>query len=391
MICFFEDENVMRFQPLTLTRPMDDLRTGLLTIREKWLMDLGESRFTRLTTPLIEPLFPVSVPKGDENLLWINSRVLPDASLVKQIKKLKAGECIRSGKTIIASVTQPKATVADEGCTTEHKADTDPVILEYPWNLLHRQADEIAKDAARRTDLMEHSGDPTAGIYRMGSHPVLSGERVKVEPGVVFITENGPIILDDDCTVMANAVLRGPLAVGKKAVIKSGSKILEETSIGPVCKVAGEIQSSLFHSYSNKAHEGFVGNSIFGQWVNLGADTNTSNLKNNYSSVSITDFASQDSLSTGEQFLGTIMGDHSKTSINTMLNTGTVCGVSSNIFSSAFPPKFIASFRWIGDQTNTDYQPDKALETMKAVMKRRGIELSPDYEKLMRSIAIKKF
>lgn len=370
---------------------MDDLRTGLLTIREKWLMDLGESRFTRLTTPLLEPLFPVSVPKGDENLLWINSRVLPDDALIQQIKKLKAGECIRSGSTLIASVTQPKAGSAEEGCTSETKPESDPVVLEFPWHLLHLQADEISKDAARRSDLIEHSGDPTNGIYRKGSHPVLSGERITIEPGVVFITDKGPIILDDDCTVMANSVLRGPIAVGKKAVIKSGSKILEETSIGPVCKVAGEIQSSLFHSYSNKAHEGFVGNSIFGQWVNLGADTNTSNLKNNYSSVSITDYATQESLSTGEQFLGTIMGDHSKTAINTMLNTGTVCGVSSNLFSSAFPPKFIASFRWIGDQTNIDYQPDKALETMKAAMKRRNIELTPDYEKLIRSISLKKW
>ncbi|MGF1669767.1 MAG: glucose-1-phosphate thymidylyltransferase, partial [Balneolaceae bacterium] len=158
------------------------------------------------------------------------------------------------------------------------------------------------------------------------------------------------------------------------------------TTVGPVCKVGGEVTHSIFHSYANKAHEGFAGHSIFGQWTNIGADTNTSNMKNNYSKISVMDYNSGKKVDTDLRFLGTIMGDHSKTAINTMLNTGTVCGVSSNLFPSGFPPKYITSFKWIGDNLEVKYRFDKAVETMKIMMGRRNISITDDYIEMMKEI-----
>jgi UDP-N-acetylglucosamine diphosphorylase/glucosamine-1-phosphate N-acetyltransferase len=209
-----------------------------------------------------------------------------------------------------------------------------------------------------------------------------------IEPGVTIITEGKPVYIGPNAHVMAGSILRGPLAICERAVIKSGAKIYGKTSIGPVCKVGGEINNCIFHSYSNKGHDGFVGNSLFGQWCNLGADTNTSNLKNNYSPVRLTDWHSGESMDTGQQFIGTIMGDHSKTAINTMLNTGTICGVSSNIFSSGFPPKYIPSFSWMGGGERQLYRFDKAVETMERMMARRDVELTADYQRMMQQILV---
>ncbi len=188
----------------------------------------------------------------------------------------------------------------------------------------------------------------------------------------------------ENAKVEAGSILRGPVVVGEGTTVKMASRIYGGSTIGPVCKVGGEVSNCIFHSYSNKAHDGFTGNSLFGQWVNLGADTNTSNLKNNYSTVRMANWVTRKEEETGVQFLGTVMADHSKTAINTMLNTGTMCGVSSNIFMGGFPPKFIPSFSWVGSSEFGVYKFDKAIEAMKAMMKRRNVELTEAYQKMMR-------
>lgn len=185
---------------------------------------------------------------------------------------------------------------------------------------------------------------------------------------------------------MAGAIIRGPAAICAGSTVKMGAKIYGATTIGPVCKVAGEVQNVIFHSYSNKAHDGFAGNSLFGQWCNIGANTNTSNLKNNYNPVSVTDWESGRVWDTGTRFLGTMMGDHSKTGINTMLNTGTVIGVGCNIFGDGFAPKHIPSFSWVNGSVIEEYRFDKSAETMKIVMSRRNVELSDSYLSLMETI-----
>jgi len=219
-----------------------------------------------------------------------------------------------------------------------------------------------------------------------GEHGVLSDENVEIEPGVVFITNDGPIVLQDNSKIMANSVIRGPSVICRGSTVKTGAKIYKNTTIGPVCKVGGEIDNCIFHSYANKAHDGFTGNSIFGQWTNLGADTNTSNMKNNYSKIAITDFHTAEKTDTDRQFFGTVLGDHSKTAINTMLNTGSICGVSSNILSSGFPPNHIRSFTWISDKNKTTYTFEKAVETMKIMMARRNVALTDNYIEMMKAI-----
>jgi UDP-N-acetylglucosamine diphosphorylase/glucosamine-1-phosphate N-acetyltransferase len=185
---------------------------------------------------------------------------------------------------------------------------------------------------------------------------------------------------------MAGALIRGPVAICEGATVNMGAKIYENTTIGPVCKVGGEINNCIFHSYSNKGHDGFAGNSVFGQWCNLGADTNTSNLKNNYSTIRITDWNTESEIETEQQFFGTVMGDHSTTAINTQLNTGTICGVNCNIFSADFPPKFIPSFSWVGSNVIKPYKFEKACVTMQAMMSRRDVEFTEEYKALMQHI-----
>jgi UDP-N-acetylglucosamine diphosphorylase/glucosamine-1-phosphate N-acetyltransferase len=185
---------------------------------------------------------------------------------------------------------------------------------------------------------------------------------------------------------MAQSVVRGPSAICEDSVVKMGAKIYEDTTIGPVCKVGGEVSNVIFHSYSNKGHDGYAGNSVFGQWCNLGADTNTSNLKNNYGTVKVFDWKSKKEFDTGQQFIGTIMGDHSKTGINSMLNTGTMCGVCCNLFSDKYPPKFVPSFSWVSGQDIVPYHFEKAIEAMEKMMQRRNVQLTRPYYQMMAAL-----
>lgn len=241
---------------------------------------------------------------------------------------------------------------------------------------------EIEKDIPlSELNSVESSSQDFSSVY----HPknTFIGEGAVIEPGVHIFANEGPVVIMDGAHLEAGSIIRGPVVIGENATVKMNARVYGGTTIGPVCKVAGEISNCIFHSYTNKAHDGFVGNSIFGQWVNLGADTNTSNLKNNYSMVRLKDWNSKKEMDTERQFLGTIMADHSKTSINTMLNTGTMCGVSSNIFMGGFPPKYIPSFSWVGSENFGEYNFQKAIEAMRAMMKRRNIELTKSYENMM--------
>jgi UDP-N-acetylglucosamine diphosphorylase/glucosamine-1-phosphate N-acetyltransferase len=207
-----------------------------------------------------------------------------------------------------------------------------------------------------------------------------------VEPGAIVVCDEGPVLLDAGSRVMAGAILRGPVAVGQEATVRMGARIYGGTTIGPHCKVGGEVASTVFHSYSNKAHEGYVGNSVFGQWVNLGADTTASNLKMTYGTVKLLDWTTGLEVDSGEQFLGTIMGDHCKTGINTMLNTGTVCGVSSIVVGAGFPARGIPSFKWAQAGSLVDYRLEKAIVDMERMMARRGVALDRHYRRMMEAI-----
>lgn len=389
-ICFFTDEKAKRFHPLTLTRPLDDLRIGIFTIRQKWMRTLGLHSFARLQPSYLNGVFDHGSIDEKSHILWVNARFLPSEKLVTSLKSLQVGELLTfKGEPIAALVSADlsRSFIDQNNFTGEglsQRSIDDLIHLEHLWDLLSLNAYELKKDIPltglkplSETDhrFAEQVHDP-ANTY--------VGSNVDIEQGVHIFGKEGPVVIMDGARIEAGAILRGPVVVGKGATVKMSARIYGGSTIGPVCKVGGEISNCIFHSYSNKAHDGFTGNSIFGQWVNLGADTNTSNLKNNYSSVRLTNWSTKKEMDSGQQFLGTIMADHSKTAINTMLNTGTVCGVSSNIFMSGFPPKYIPSFSWVGSEEYGTYNFDKAIEAMRAMMKRREILLSDGYKKMMK-------
>ncbi|MEX1011602.1 MAG: putative sugar nucleotidyl transferase [Balneolaceae bacterium] len=391
-LCLFEDEHCALFKPLTLTRPLDDLRLGILTLREKWNLDLRPDRFRRITSPSLRKLFPDDGQFGKE-VLWINSRLLPNRSLLESIRSLEEGHYLAAGPDVVAA----RTTAAMSQQWEKTGIDTDSLkrvgtvdpsnLLDTLWSLLAKNEEEIRHDIERWSGSYQVLDTRKFdGVHQTGDHPVCIQEGVEIEPGVVFVTIEGPIWIGEGASIEANSVIRGTAAIGDNSIVRPGSLICPGTTIGPVCKVAGEIHNSIFHSFSNKAHEGFTGDSIFGQWVNLGAGTTTSNLKNNYQSVTVVDYHTRRPVNTNLRFLGTVMGDHSRTAIGTRLNTGTIVGVSSNLFTPGFPEKLVPSFRWVGKGVDTVYKLEKALETMKVVMDRRNKELTEDYKELMQTL-----
>ena len=393
--CLFEDEFLENFHPLTLTRPVYDLRVGIFTLAEKWKYSLSSAE--DLQGPLREHLKGVfvepSLTKEDSTIIWINPRFIPTPELTAQIRNLSLSDVLYcDGQLIAANLDQKthKKWIA-KGIDTAGfvKHDTDPnglIILKNIWELFQINGDQIEKDIrlSKKIAYGEESIFPQT-IFDKPENIYIE-EGAVIEPGAMLLAGSGAIYIGKNAHIMANSIVRGPSAICEKSVLKMGTRIYEDTTIGPVCKVGGEIANTIFHSYSNKAHDGYTGNSVFGQWCNLGADTNTSNLKNNYSSVKVTDWKSGKEVDSGQQFIGTIMGDHSKTGINSMLNTGTLCGVCCNLFSDGYPPKFVPSFSWVSGHDIVPYHFDKAVEAMGKMMERRSVELTPSYQKMMKAI-----
>jgi len=391
-LCFFEDEKNPNFHPLTLTRPVDDLRIGIHTINQKWVKALNASEPARIVRPRFKNIFPGGTVDQSEPCIWINSRYLPNDNLVAKINDLGEGQCLQHGQTIIA------ACVSGEQSMQWHKNNnpdfnnlfvletSDFLSITHLWDLFQLNGQQIKEDVAQVSVGADTNTDISDQATFQNRDHIYIEDGATIEAGAILIAEKGPIYIGKNATIMAGSLIRGPVAICENATVKMGAKIYEDTTIGPVCKVGGEINNSIFHSYSNKGHDGFVGNSLIGQWCNLGADTNTSNLKNNYSTVRLTNWRDRQEVETGQQFIGTIMGDHSKTAINTQLNTGTICGVSCNIFSADFPPKLIPSFSWVGSNVIQTYKLEKAFEAMEAMMARRNVSLTDEYRSMMEKL-----
>ena len=396
-IIFFDlPELHSALKPFTLTRPVAALRVGILTLQEKWERSLARvsavERSSHLTEAYLSEKFPLTV--AADNLL-INAAVYPKESLVQQVATLQSGQALAHEGTLVAArcpedslahltaefVQQnPYATVADSVRQDQFTLVTSPdpaVVLRHPWDIFTHNEKQLRQDYALVTQsrVSQQITDPYTRIYQP--------EQVFVEEGAVIRAaiinaEEGPVYIGKNATVHENAVIKGPFAMLENSHVNIGSKIREATTIGPNCKVGGEVKNTVFLANSNKGHEGFVGNSVVGEWCNFGADTNTSNLKNNYQSVRVWSYAKGAYENTGLQFCGLLMGDHSKCGINTMFNTGTVVGVFANIFGAGFPPKFVPSFTWGGTPGQGDavYSFDKATETLDRILKRRGLVLS---------------
>jgi len=393
-IAFFEDNSLNNFHPLTLTRPIYDLRLGILTLSEKWIRTLGlDARPSGLQRERLKNLFPEPPPlEPGDSCYWINPRVLPDKNLGNRIQKLPVNSVLKHDETLIGAHLSADFhnTWLKHGMNTSDLNEsvyTDSFkILEDIWQIFQFNGEEIVSDLERINDKKAvNIGDFKHSVL-IDHFPIYIDDEAIIEPGAILYADEGPIYIGKGARVMANAVVRGPSAICEQSVVKMGAKIYKDTTIGPVCKVGGEVSNVVFHSYSNKAHDGYAGNSVFGQWCNLGADTNTSNLKNNYSTVRFRNWESGEEVDTGQQFIGTIMGDHSKTGINAMLNTGTLCGVCCNLFSDGYPPKYVPSFSWVSGKDVVPYHFEKAIDAMEKMMQRRDVELTPDYKELMHSI-----
>ncbi len=393
-VSFFSDPKHSNLAPLTITRPADDIRVGIFTMREKWLKHLNTNAYSRQQNSCFNGVFDVTGIDAQKPTYWVNSCLLPSPGILKLINKLDIGDGIyHNDIPLIVYLSAEHTTYLlneEMGVPSVqgNKIELDEKLrfMFYPWHILNYNSAEISNDLALLDMPVLRTEDYFGKIFFSNPNNIYVSPSAKIEPGCTIHASQGPVYIGDNAIIESGSLIKGPVAICEGAITKMGSRIYDGTTIGPVCKVGGEVDHCVFHSYSNKAHDGYAGNSIFGQWVNLGADTNTSNLNNNYSTVKIPDWKTKQLIETGSQFLGTIMGDHSKTSINSMLKTGTMCGVSSNLFMSGFPPKHINSFSWVDSEKPKIFRLDKALETMEFMMKRRNIDITPAYKRMMNDI-----
>lgn len=362
--------------PLTFTRPVADIRIGILTIREKWEKLLGHKSWS-LSEEYLAGKFPEF--KGDEACIYINGSVLPDENLVAAIQRLGALKTlVRAGKVLAFKTEKQHLNYENlEGITKGFSAleyEGKVLSIENCWDIFQKNGDAVKADFHLLTAGRKSQPLSSTNTLIGPAENVFLEEGAKVEASILNAS-NGPIYLAKDAEIMEGCVVRGPLALSEHAALKMACKVYGPTTLGPHCKAGGELNNAVFFGYSNKAHDGFLGNSVVGEWCNLGADTNNSNLKNNYGSVDVYSYKEGKSIDTGLQFCGLIMGDHSKSGINTMFNTGTVVGVSANIFGGDFPPKFIPSFSWGGAQWLRTFKFEKAVEVAQKMMERRGLKL----------------
>lgn len=354
--------------PFTFTRPVADILIGILTIRQKWERYLG-STITTLTEEYLSDKYPMV--ELEENVM-INASFLPNGVLAEMVSNLEPNQAIFKGEEVIAFYTNDSQEEVDFDSYEIIEYSEECLTVMNTWDIFSKNAAAVREDFEFLTEDRKSQAIPK-------SVNVIAPENIFIEEGaqLEFVTLNastGPIYIGKDALIMEGTVIRGPFALCEGAVVKMSAKIYGATTVGPYSKVGGEINNSVLFAHSNKGHDGFLGNSVLGEWCNIGADSNNSNLKNNYDEVKLWSYETEGFAKTGLQFCGLMMGDHSKCGINTMFNTGTVVGVSSNIFGSGFPRNFVPSFSWGGAAGFATYTTKKAFETAKLVMGRRNIE-----------------
>jgi len=366
--------------PFTFTRPVADILIGILTIRQKWEVYLG-STTTTLTEEYLSEKYPMV--EMEQNVM-INASFLPNPTLVEMIQGLKSNQAIFKGDEVIAFFTNDEQEQVDFDTYEIIDYSEDCLTVQNTWDIFAKN------DAALRADFELVTQDRKSQPIPKSVN-VIAPENIFIEEGakLEFVTLNastGPIYIGKDAEIMEGSVIRGPFALCEGAGVKLASKVYGATTVGPYSKIGGEVNNSVLFAYSNKGHDGFLGNSVLGEWCNIGADSNNSNLKNNYEEVKLWSYETEGFAKTGLQFCGLMMGDHSKCGINTMFNTGTVVGVSTNIFGSGFPRNFVPSFSWGGAGGFTTYTTSKAFATAKLVMSRRNVEFDEKEQTILEHV-----
>ncbi len=366
--------------PFTFTRPVADILIGILTIRQKWELYLG-STTTTLTEEYLSEKYPMV--EMEQNVM-INASFLPNTNLVEMIQGLKSNQAIFKGDEVIAFFTNEDQEQVDFDTYEIIDYSEDCITIQNTWDIFAKN------DVVLRTDFKLVTQDRKSKPIPKSVN-VISPENIFIEEGakLEFVTLNaatGPIYIGKNTEIMEGSVIRGPFALCEGAGVKLASKVYGATTVGPYSKIGGEVNNSVLFGYSNKGHDGFLGNSVLGEWCNIGADSNNSNLKNNYEEVKLWSYETESFAKTGLQFCGLMMGDHSKCGINTMFNTGTVVGVSANIFGSGFPRNFVPSFSWGGAAGFTTYVTNKAFATAKLVMSRRNVEFDTKEQAILEHV-----
>ena len=376
-IILFDGNAHQTLLPLTYTRPVANLRIGILTIAEKWGKYLNQD-FSYHTQPYLSAKFPIKIEADN---LFINGAICPDEQLLEAIDKLRTGEALKlEGQLIAVKLSESDAKVFNAEAKFDRVIDYNglPVMIRFPEDIFRKNDEELRKDYQLLT-----KGRSSASI---SSTNTIIGKDFFAEEGAIadcstFNTTNGPIYLAEASEVWEGTHVRGAFALGEHSQVKMGTKVYGATTIGPYCRVGGEINNAVIWGYSSKGHEGYLGNAVLGEWCNIGADSNNSNLKNNYAEVKLWDYTAQRFRKTGLQFCGLIMADHAKCAINTMFNTGTVVGVSANVFGAGFPRNFVPDFSWGGAQGYEVYTLKKMFETTEKVFERRDHRVFDDTER----------
>ena len=354
--------------PFTFTRPVADILIGIMTIRQKWEMRLG-STTTTLTEEYLSEKFPMV--EMEENVM-INASFVPNAVLAEMVGGLKSNQAIFKGEDVIAFYTGENQEEVNFDTYEIIEFEGECLRVEHTWDIFSKNDAAIREDFELLTEGRKSQPIPES-VNTIAKESIFIEQGAKLE----FVTLNastGPIYIGKNAEIMEGSVIRGPFALCEGAGVKLGAKVYGATTVGPYSKIGGEVNNSVLFGYSNKGHDGFLGNSVLGEWCNIGADSNNSNLKNNYEEVKLWSYETEAFEKTGLQFCGLMMGDHSKCGINTMFNTGTVVGVSANIFGAGFPRNFVPSFSWGGAAGFTIYMTKKAFETARLVMSRRGVD-----------------
>ncbi len=366
--------------PFTFTRPVAEIRIGILTIREKWERHLGASVSFK-TEEYLSEKFPLVT--GDTNIV-ITSSFLPTAKLVEQVQALKDNEAIFYKGNVVAYSTQNVDSEPDFSDYSIVQHEEELITVDNTWDIFSKNGEALQADFDFIT-----KGRKSAPIS--DTNRLIAPENIFAEEGAsiehsILNASAGPIYIGKNAEIWEGCMVRGALALCDNAIVKMGAKIYGPTTVGPYGKICGEVNNSVIFGYSSKGHDGYLGNAVLGEWCNIGADSNNSNLKNNYARVRLWNYATEKFDHTGLQFCGLMMGDHSKTAINTMFNTGTVIGVSSNIYVPGFPRNFVPSFSWGGASGFTTYMPKRAFETAEVMMARRGVQFDEKEARILEHV-----
>lgn len=399
-ICIFEDEQYQQLQPLTYFRPSYHLKCGILSLHRKIRRNYPDIRVELNTRSYLRNLIKQNYPDEivehikSDSMLFLNGRILVDDNFHNEVPFEGKDEIFFSGNNFIGARLSGKnlETVSNSlkdvlsinDFPDVPKKEINVTIIDYPWDLIKYNEQELIRDYEKLAGENDNQLKEYPGVHFLQKENIFIGNNVTIKPGVVLDAENGPIYIGDDVLIMSNASIQGPTFIGQNSIVKMSATIYHNTSVGKVSKVGGEIENTIIHSYSNKQHNGFLGNSYLGSWVNFGAGTTNSDLKNNYGNIKV--YVNNKLIDSGRQFVGLTIGDHSKAAINTSFNTGTVVGVSTNVFGGSFPPKYMPSFCWGGSDALTTFDIDRSIEVAERVMQRRNVVLTDIDKELFKTV-----